>query len=464
MDTSSAFGTLDSLPSHLRFMIWQNLGPQRSAAMCTNSLVYEEIHAFKYDSLQINVQTDETLLVSNIAFSNHDHSLRFAELQCSDLAQWIMKIPFTKVKCLNFNIYPPSLDDPEQLVTKIPFTKIKCLTFNIYPPSLDDPGQLVRAWFLINHIIDAIPRYSTNRSSTNLPPVEVHIMQNADRRWSVDGILNRSDALNDFTDLESALLPFLRFHQLTKTSVYLPDDLQSHDPQLVERLATLVSDIGGNAPPAYASYMQHLRHIQLERLLDDLPGPTASVLRRERFALWSQEYEVNYHRHILDRFLACRDPKTRWRTLSLDGRSDSNYRPYRDDFVKLYLEMRAWNPMSIDLYEKPASANDEEAWHLYRAMKAQRETALETGGVHDGWSVREWRARYPHGLPTRSSTEYKRYVQAYAEPNMGGVLLDRRGILLEYDEDEIAPDLGGWNSCDGRLELSPRSGREWARL
>ena len=42
---------------------------------------------------------------------------------------------------------------------------------------------------------------------------------------------------------------------------------------------------------------------------------------------------------------------------------------------------------------------------------------------------------------------------------MGRVLLDRRGVLLKDTEDELATELGGWDSFDGRHDLYPRADR-----
>jgi hypothetical protein len=100
-----------------------------------------------------------------------------------------------------------------------------------------------------------------------LPPLKLCVMQTDDHPGYIDA---RCDTSNDFTDLKTARIPFLRFKRSEGVSVIIPNNLWSCAREIFDRLSLLLSDIHGNAQPMYADFMQHLRRTQLETLLDNL--------------------------------------------------------------------------------------------------------------------------------------------------------------------------------------------------
>jgi hypothetical protein len=96
------------------------------------------------------------------------------------------------------------------------------------------------------------------------------------------------------------------------------------------------------------------------------------------------------------------------------------------------------------LVQQPNLLDDDESWHLYWAMQAQK------GPIQGGWSVRERRKKYPHGIPPRLSTEYQDFVEANENPEWGRALFNRRGMMLEQAVDELSTEISGWDSCVGR--------------
>lgn len=227
------------------------------------------------------------------------------------------------------------------------------------------------------------------------------------------------------------------------------------------RLQMLVQGITNGAKIELVDYFQVLRHLQMHSQLDNLTGPTAAILRRDRFANWSREYECT-HRHRL--YCGGTLPKIeigRLRSGRFFNAPPEEFDQGCQDFEKLYLEMRAWNPWSIVLYSEPDPNAEKGEWDIYNAIDTQQYFIGEYSLCYDGFSARSWARLYPEGLPPRNSSEYQDFVRDHREPDMGLVVLTRRGITLENPMDEIPVALGGEGGFD---DIEAREQRTWLSI
>jgi hypothetical protein len=446
-------------------MIWSEMDTC-SAAACVNTAMHEEVQRFTYDNLCVTFEQHPTKTLFSSVTTNRGIPLKPIGPLDSDLPHWL--------HCL-------------------PWSRVQCLKFKVLPPSTDDAGQLINMWLTITRLLDVL-----TLCTGNLPPVQICIL-NA-------GTWSPCESTAGITDLESALLPFLRLHCVANLSVkdseqLLPSpcadgedgkaddaskrisvmenkstgvdasdscedfgDFKGHGStgDSITRLQMLVQGITNGAKIELVNYFQVLRHLQMHSQLDNLTGPTAAILRRDRFANWSRDYECT-HRHRLK----CGGilPKIEIGRLR-SGRFFFNAPPEEfyqgcEDFEKLYLEMRAWNPWSVVLYEAPDADAGTDEWDIYNAIDTQQNFTGEYSLVYDGFSARSWARLYPEGLSPRSSTEYQDFVRDHREPDLGLVVLTPRGIILEKPMDEIPVALGGEGGLD---DVEAREARTWLSL
>jgi hypothetical protein len=297
-----------------------------------------------------------------------------------------------------------------------------------------------------------------------LPPVQICV-QDGSQKWLSNGLWSHTDNSHDFTDLQTALIPFLRLLRCD-ASITLPKELcevngdsnsgdekrsgdyrgssisNESDSYRFERLKTLVKDITSETRlkhARYAKFMQQFRHLQLHRLLGNLPGPTASILGRERFANRHNRYEIYHHRGLHDILFKSElledRLEERWGDSILDQIPDIDEADkYCDEFEKLYLEMRAWNQWSWILFKKPNASDDKELWLLYEKMV---DMGRRRNDCFDGFHVGSWARCYPEGIRLENSPEYHHHVETSAASHC------KYGILLDTVGDRILRVLGG---------------------
>jgi hypothetical protein len=322
-------GAMGSLPFELRHLIWAKTGPCAAVA-CLSSAIREEYQHTTYDNLSIEFSQHPTKQC--YATANTDHGALMESINASDTSppNWLQALPWARVRTLIFSLDPP---DPE------------------------DPGQMIDRWQTTTRLLHMV----TERANP-LPPVHIRVQQ---------GLWGQCDTSSDVSDLDTALMPFLRLAaynhipvSLPETSVLTPSDM--NQACMESRVRTLVKEIcQGTADYdfwEYADYVLRMRYRQTCELLDDFPGRTASILGRKRFADWSREFEKGYHQVVFSEYLHPRDPVTRWRGCSWFQSNFQEFKRRCRDFETLYVEMRAWNPWSITLYQEPHPAAEPTEW------------------------------------------------------------------------------------------------------
>ena len=263
----TSFGKLSCLPVELRRLIWEKVSPCAAVA-CLSSAICEEYQHITYENLSIKFSQHFGKHRCATVTTNHGALMESINLDASGgtiLPNWLQALPWARVKTLIF-----SLDHPE----------------------LEDPGQMVDRWqtttLLLNMII---------KRANPFPPVHIRVKQ---------GVWGQCDTSNDISDLETALMPFLRLATYSHISVSLPEtlvlipsysevsiratssDVCINQASIDSRVLTLVGEIcQGTADydfRNYIDYLQNMRFLQTSELLDNPPGRTASILRWERSA------------------------------------------------------------------------------------------------------------------------------------------------------------------------------------
>lgn len=226
---------------------------------------------------------------------------------------------------------------PDHVLQTMPIDKFAKIRLFIDAPNPKDPGQLVRAWYQTTRLLAALlPRWRDlnklprtaedivvpeGRKTTKLPPVEITFRETGHRKWSINAALNHSlpsykgwDADgqsvskvpdNGHSDMEVLLTPFLRIRDAASLKVQLPSDA-CPESQLGD-LISLLQELAVSSIPFGMNLClgaedncrdddeclarEDALHIWLDCLLDDMDGPTAALVRRERFQHWCPEYE-----------------------------------------------------------------------------------------------------------------------------------------------------------------------------
>ncbi|KIW21014.1 hypothetical protein PV08_01593 [Exophiala spinifera] len=215
----------------------------------------------------------------------------------------------------------------------MPIDRFKGIHIVIDPPSTDDPGQVVRGWLQSIALVTAlIPRFANpytipetekdffipdTRLSARLPPVTIQVRNGTNHKWHTEGSWNKtlhhfpvlknrpSTVLQDeraFSDLKTILTPLARLRNADAIEFELPSaapvesDFQDFLDSLVlvateEKLfgLNLNSDFYDNDDDIQC--YEDALHVWFDLLLDDMRGPSAAELRRDRFKFWCSEYE-----------------------------------------------------------------------------------------------------------------------------------------------------------------------------
>ncbi|OAP55724.1 hypothetical protein AYL99_09876 [Fonsecaea erecta] len=229
------------------------------------------------------------------------------------------------------------------LLDKMPVDFFAGIRIVIDAPEPHDPGQLVRGWFQANRLATALlprwdepvlmPRHegdifvATGRTSRQLPWITIHLRDRGLRKWIEKGewhcsvpsytcwdpvtrtLDTRRAGSGSILDAQTLLLPFARIRYAESAAVQLP-----RDAPYVQPLYNLTVFIA-NYSRWRTSFGLYVRndgvwddtdtlsiesglHVWLDYLLDDMDGPTAAVLRRDRFKHWCSTYEVDMGKYF----------------------------------------------------------------------------------------------------------------------------------------------------------------------
>jgi hypothetical protein len=197
----------------------------------------------------------------------------------------------------------------------------------------------------------------------------------------------------------------------------------------------VMQQVGAGPPGKNRGLLGCLRERGLHLKLDNMPGPTAAVLRRERFANWGKWYEMKQWGQAWHSW----EPKDGSRSAIVGFEQEIK------NFEYLYRDMRAWNPWSTFHFDECKNcARSDDSWEQELRLKMEADQPLH---IHqDGWYKKTWAKRYPKGIPPRNSQEYRDHVEKYEDPGMqDSTLLNKDGIGHEYEDTILPRRLGGWH-------------------
>ncbi|OAL28693.1 hypothetical protein AYO20_09417 [Fonsecaea nubica] len=203
------------------------------------------------------------------------------------------------------------------ILDAMPIDQFKGIRILIDPPSTDDPGQVVRGLLQSTALVTALlPRWANpetiprteddiinpvTRSSTRVPPITVQVRQGKTTRWHTEGSWNRTipyshdgisvlgsypDDYKGFSDLQTILTPLARVRNADAIVFKLP--LNAPVASSFDYFKNDLVDLAD----------EDALHVWLDYLLDDMHGPAAAELRRDRFKFWCSEYEYQTGRRF----------------------------------------------------------------------------------------------------------------------------------------------------------------------
>ncbi|KIX97466.1 uncharacterized protein Z520_06918 [Fonsecaea multimorphosa CBS 102226] len=252
--------------------------------------------------------------------------------------------PATEVKLINADDNPwgnystidaTSAHPNYDILDWMPVDRFKGIRVLIDAPDSRDPGQLVRGWLQTNRLVEVLlPRWvgrwwlprreidihvPEGRSTRRLPPFTIEVRDRGEFRQWHDGQAWKH-SVPDYrawdpgtqtaaimpqganSDLEIILAPFARIRDADAVTINLPRDAPSEGrvDALIEVLIAsgrLQIPFGLNVPDGEPWDNErtlgagNTLRVWLDYLLDDMAGPTAAMLRRDRFQYWCPTYE-----------------------------------------------------------------------------------------------------------------------------------------------------------------------------
>lgn len=226
------------------------------------------------------------------------------------------------------------------ILDSLPIDQFKGIRILIDPPNIHDPGQVVRGWLQSTALVRALlPRWVNadrsprtkedimvpkTRLAARFPPITIQIRDDETRQWQTEGSWNRQlPSFDDWdpvqrkvvenqtglSDLEVILTPLARLRMADAIALNLPScaPVDSHFEDFQDRLVDLVTrkeffglelseELEWNDDDVQVH--DDTLHVWLDYLLDDMRGPSAANLRRDRFKLWCSEYEYQIGRRV----------------------------------------------------------------------------------------------------------------------------------------------------------------------
>lgn len=341
-ESPSALGVLDILAAETRVEIMHHCISNASIGLLlTNTRLYKESIPFLYEHFDLELLIDPTDHFSRVEILNQPG--RFVNCLSYHRDTIFDAWPMDRFRSIKIVIRAPDPADPGQL--------IRCWRqatglVSALGPRWRDAGKRPASE---DDIV-----YGSGRSSLRLPPMSVDLQNTEARRWTCwtpplpakagawvwshsvpsfhdwdkDGRwdwnwtgrprnnvhvpdVNLADGLK-FSDIEIIMGAFLRLRNLEALTVDFTDEPAIANGQAatlkqellrqpsIRGLHTLseVSEPFGCYPfdpvkvgDDHIQCREDSMHLWLDYLLDDLEGPTASILRRQRHQMWCCEYE-----------------------------------------------------------------------------------------------------------------------------------------------------------------------------
>ncbi len=245
-------------------------------------------------------------------------------------------MPLDSFKSIQVIIAAPDPKDPGQLV--------RC-----WKQCTSCMEVLLPQWEDLNELPESLDDYKSryNWDSRELPPVSIEFVENREKRWASsvpyshsylngesmfdngvrwnhsvpsykedleqeeDYVTSRSKGQFRFSDVEILLRAFGRIREAECVNVKLPpwttDMLDEEVDFCVKSLQRrtdllgpfgLIESVRDRFVVSHTLSKESSMHLWLDYLLDDLDGPAAALLRRQRYETWCDEYEYLHFQRL----------------------------------------------------------------------------------------------------------------------------------------------------------------------
>ncbi|KAJ9604089.1 hypothetical protein H2200_011612 [Cladophialophora chaetospira] len=332
--TPSPLGQLASLPAEVRQMVFKACIANNSAikAITICKQLHQEFTPLLYEAMELAFHIDPTNAASEVKILGWGKGRTVASIG--------------------------NHRDTSSIVEKMPFDRFGGIQVIVEPPDPRDTGQLVRCWRQCTSLMevllpqwfdpDNLPRsiydLKLGRRSERLPPVVIEFVEGGDRYWSggapfthsyrngemvveggmswnhsvpsykagVDAFGTRRSGKFEFSDLDMILRAFYRIRCADSLKIRLPPSARGFEGKGTNiAIARLVGLAKAEKPFGiittrsdfldvhWVLSRENAIHLWLEYLLDDLDGPAAALLRRQRFQDWCSEAEHLHFQRLI---------------------------------------------------------------------------------------------------------------------------------------------------------------------
>ncbi|KAL9027767.1 MAG: hypothetical protein Q9196_003761 [Gyalolechia fulgens] len=378
MGHNTSLGTLASLPRELRDQIWADL-------LMGGHFVPLQT------SRQVQAEISSRLSNKDLIFhvSPRYRYRSWIRVESSFGARWLLS---------------DLVDATKRGFDKLPFEKLNKIRINIAAPDGEDPGQIV---CLYNKCMDLAELLENSKQA--LPNIEIRLLETRFANWNTKNQTQTHIPLvSDFyftDDHEFLLFAFSRLRYVISAKISVPveydghEGFKSHFVGNLARAMVLEEPFGTCSDPEHPWVDEETQEnadnifTDFDLALDQLLGPTAEMLRLDRFSSWytdelhgESRYERRYARII----------KT-WTAYSWERKTKLEHLRWR------YGAMRAFDPAWLNHLGYLASTKDV--------------------GLIKQWDQRCWHQRYDynipywksHGIPTMYSDAFLEQLKSARE-------------------------------------------------
>jgi len=338
----------------------------------------------------------------------------------------------------DFVLDPASPHPDYSILDSMPMDRFKGIRILISPPSMDDPGQVVRGWLqsiaLVKALVPSMRDETIRRSEQHIEPhdmwsrrrlplITIQVRNSMKKTWHTEGSWNITlpsylawDSVlktapkteRAFSDLEIMLLPFTDLSDAITIAIELPTNApkDSRVDKLgdllacrgIQEMSEMFKAVKWNNEDIRAG--KHAQRVWLDYLLDDMRGPSAAELRRDRLKFWCPEYEYQITRCILLCWPSPFDGP--WDVLEDKDLHDLIRKSFHDRFMSVHDHILAAYRDALRRHGEWVYIHSDKDFDFEYCLNRLRQLRLcpELGNNETFWEV-----CYPNGIEPKSQND-----------------------------------------------------------
>lgn len=390
---STNIGKLANLPAEVRAEVWENLRSQD-------------------DNMKTPMSILRTCRQLYHEISHHIYPKEILTFKLSpiyDRKSWISVTSSFGTTMLESSSHAKSLGFKD-----LPYHHLKGIEIQIEAPDPRDPGQLFNLWSKARSLVDLLLG-----ERGRLPEVAIHLLATSSYSWFLDGNLQSSSIPHprgDYIDAGVILLELCRIRNC-KAEIHVPPALKGNATldkylEFFEFVIGLDKPFGtffhkeGDGTWADDATAECLdsNFVELHNALDELRGPTAAMMRLERFRDWYDDNclgGASSYLGELERIL-----KT-----SVGAEEEGGNGVVDDKVARIKWRHRlmvAFNPLSAKMQQ--FNAKREEFFGL-AVNGTQLMRCFEGWSGLSMWTQKQWERYWLAGQDERRGWEYENYKE-----------------------------------------------------